>query len=75
MNICKLISTWIKQQREGGVEIGTKEVGLLFDFGYWLESAAAQQSMHLTALGRALGVSLLVNFILLAVLAYAIGGR
>ena len=75
MNICKLISTWITQRREGGAEISTKEVGLLFDFGYWLESAAAQQSMHLTALGRALGVSLLVNFILLAVLTYAIGGR
>lgn len=75
MNICKLVSTWIKKQREGGAEIGTKEVGLLFDFGYWLESAAAQQSMHLTALGRALGISLLVNFILLAVLAYVIGGR
>ena len=44
MNIPKLISTWIKEQRESGVEIVTKEVGLLFDFGYWLEKAAAEQS-------------------------------
>ena len=75
MNIPKLISTWIKEQRESGVEIVTKEVGLLFDFGYWLEKAAAQQRMHLTALRRVLSVSILFNAVLLAVVLFTIGGR
>lgn len=75
MDYVKLNEEYEAYLREHNLKITVAGRASRLEFAYWLEKNAAQQSVQLTALRRGLAVSIFINAILLAVVAFTISGN